>query len=120
MSNAAQLILRVGVAFVFLYPPVAALSTPDSWIGYFPPFLLHSGVPQAVLLHGFGIVEVVVALWILSGYNIAWPALLATLMLVAIVVFNLAQFEVIFRDLGLAGASLALAVDAWYKEKALV
>ncbi len=34
-------------------------------------------------------------------------------MLVAIVVFNFSQFEVVFRDLSIAAASLALALDAW-------
>jgi uncharacterized membrane protein YphA (DoxX/SURF4 family) len=117
MSTASQWLLRVGVAFAFVYPPLDALSNPDSWIGYFPQFLLNSGIPSMVLLHGFGIVEIVIALWILSGRYLEWPACLAALMLAAIVAFNLTQFEILFRDLAIAAAALALAADAWAKRK---
>ncbi|HEY4501518.1 MAG TPA: DoxX family membrane protein [Candidatus Paceibacterota bacterium] len=119
MHYSTQFILRLGVAFSFLYPPLNALGNPDSWVGYFPPFLLNSGIPSEVLLHGFGVVEVAVALWLLSGWRVYWPAALAALMLAGIVVFNLSQFEVLFRDLSIAAAALALAVDAWYKKVAV-
>lgn len=117
MSRASQWLLRIAAAIAFLYPPLSALSSPDSWIGYFPPFLLNSGVPPEVLLHGFGIIEAVIALWILSGWRIEWPSTLAALMLAAIVAFNSAQFEVLFRDVCIALACLALADDAWQKSK---
>lgn len=113
MDKFAELALRIGVAFSFLYPPIDALSNPDSWVGYFPPFLLNSGIPAEVLLHSFGVVEVAIALWLLSGWRILWPAALATVMLVAIVAFNPTQFEVLFRDLSIAAAALALAIHAW-------
>lgn len=106
-----NLLLRIGVAFAFLYPPIDALSNPDSWIGYFPKFM-HGLAPDAVLLHGFGIVEVVIALWILSGRKIFWPSLVAAIMIVSIVLFNLNNLEVLFRDLSIAMMALALAVNA--------
>lgn len=105
----ADILLRVGVAFSFLYPPYAALRDPDGWIGYFPSFLNGVGDP-VVLLHTFGVVEVVLAIWILSGWKVVCPALAAAGILIAIVVFNLPQFEVLFRDLSIAAAALALAV----------
>ncbi len=108
-NDYAQLVLRLGVAFAFLYPPIDALSSPDSWIGYFPGFM-HGIVPDLVLLHGFGLVEVVIALWILSGWRIFWPSLAAAAMLGAIVVFDYSSFEVLFRDLSIAASALALAL----------
>lgn len=105
------MLLRIGVAFSFLYPPFDALRNPDSWIGYFPKFL-HGTFPDAVLLHGFGILEVTIALWILSGKKIFWPSLVAALMLVAIVITNLNNFEVLFRDLSITAMALSLAVGA--------
>ncbi|MDB5225172.1 MAG: hypothetical protein JWL87_124 [Candidatus Adlerbacteria bacterium] len=113
MDRTAHLLLRVGVAFAFLYPALNALGNPDSWIGYFPPFLLNSGIPSELLLHGFGALEVGIAVWLLMGRNLFWPAMAATVILVSIVLFNLAQFEILFRDLAIAAASLALAANAW-------
>lgn len=117
MGTAAQWLLRVGVALAFVYPPLSALASPDSWVGYIPQFLLNSGIPSTVLLHGFGILEVAIALWILSGWHIEWPATAAALILAAIVAFNPAQFEILFRDVSIALACLALADDAWSKRK---
>ncbi len=103
-------ILRLGLAFAFLYPPLDAIVDPYSWLGYFPPWM-HGYVPDMVLLHSFGAVEIIIALWLLSGWKIFYPASLAFLMLVAIVVFDgSGQFEVLFRDLAIASIALSLAV----------
>ncbi len=101
--------LRVGVAFAFLYPPINALSDPDSWIGYFPNFITSLPIDPLLLLHSFGALEVIIALWILSGWKIRIPSIIAAVMLIAIVVFNGAQFPVLFRDVSIALAALALA-----------
>jgi hypothetical protein len=111
-SRLADLVLRASVALAFLYPPYAALQDPDGWIGYFPPFVANLG-NELYLLHAFGALEVVLALWILSGWRIVYPALAASALLIAIVVFNLPQFEVLFRDLSIALVALALALLHW-------
>jgi len=106
----SELLLRVAVAFSFLYPPLSALSDPDSWIGYFPPFLLDiAGTNDVLLLHTFGIVEIVIALWILFGKRVFIPSMLAALMLAAIVLANPVQFSILFRDISIALAASALA-----------
>lgn len=115
-SKAADLILRIGVAFAFLYPPINALGDPQAWIGYFPPFLQQFG-NALTMLYIFGIVEVGIAFWILSGWKIVLPALLAAAMLVGIVVFNLPEFQVLFRDLSIAAAALALAFTHMQKKQ---
>ena len=67
-------------------------------------------VSDLVLLHAFGAAEVVLGLWILSGYKIFIPSLLATALLLGIVVFNLPQFDVLFRDVTIACLTLSLAL----------
>ena len=114
-GSIANLALRIGVAFALLYPPLNALADPLAWIGYFPPFM-RGFVPDEVLLHAFGIVEVIMALWILSGWRIFWPSAAATVMLVGIVVFNPTNFQVLFRDLAIAASIFALAVVSWRHE----
>ncbi|MBV9159371.1 MAG: hypothetical protein JO019_02110 [Candidatus Kaiserbacteria bacterium] len=118
MSRWSIITLRCGIAFTFLYPPIDAFFNPFSWIGYFPTFL-RGFVPDLVLLHSFGAVEIVIAIWILIGWRIFWPAVLATLMLLSIVVFDFRDFEVLFRDLALAAAALSLALAEYPRQKQL-
>lgn len=106
----AHLLLRVGTAFAFLYPPVAAMLDSVSWTSYFPSFIRVLPIDSLILLNGFGAVEVMLALWILSGKQIRIPATIATLILIGIVSFNLAQMDVVFRDISLAMMTLALAL----------
>ncbi|MBP6860118.1 MAG: hypothetical protein KBC38_00960 [Candidatus Pacebacteria bacterium] len=110
----ADFVLRLALAFSLLYPAVHAWFEPLSWLGYIPalaaalwPF------SNEVLLHLFGAVEIVLAFWLLSGRRIAVPAALSALILVFIVVTNPVQFEVLFRDLSIAGIAIALALLHW-------
>lgn len=105
-----ELLLRVAIAFAFLYPPIAALSDPDSWFGYFPKAIQLLPIDHALLLHGFGLLEVLIALWILFGKRIRVPSILATVILSAIVALHLKSFDVLFRDVSIALAALALAL----------
>ena len=108
-------LLRIGVAGSFFYPPFDALIDPYSWIGYFPAFLTNLVAPHGVLLlHAFGVLEIGIALWLLLGRSIRIPALVASILLIAIVVCNLPQFQVLFRDVSIALAALALAF--WPKQ----
>ncbi len=111
MSSARipQLVLRIGIAFAFLYPPLSALFDPVAWLSYFPAWML-GYVPDAVLLHSFGVLEVVLGIWILSGWRVFLPSVVATLILVAVVLIDLYNFDVLFRDLSIAAAGLALAI----------
>lgn len=104
-------LLRLGVAFSFLYPPVSAWFNPYAWVGYFPTFIVDmSPVSDLTLLHLFGILEIALGLWILFGKKILVPAALATLSLFLIVTFNWTQMDVLFRDLPIALMALALVV----------
>ena len=105
-----ELLLRIGVAFAFLFPAVNAVIDPYSWVGYFPSFLRDLPIGEMVLLHIFGAVEVVVALWLLWGKRLFVPSVVATVLLLLIVAFNLGDFQILFRDLPIAAMALALAV----------
>lgn len=115
--DSANLVLRMGLAFAFLYPPFNAISNPDSWLGYFPEFVraaAHAAhMPDLVLLHGFGMIEVIIALWILSGWKLFLPSAAAFVLLLSIVFFDFSNFEVVFRDLSIAAIALALMLQSW-------
>ncbi len=102
------ILLRIAIAFAFLYPPVDSFFNPNSWIGFFPQFML-GHVPTNVLLLGWGVIEVIVAAWILSGKKIFLPSLAATVLLLLIVALNFSLIEIVFRDVSLAFVAATLA-----------
>ena len=75
-------------------------------------------ISPLILLHAFGVLEVAIALWLISGWRVRTPAALAALMLLGIVAFNLSQLDVLFRDLSLA--ALAIALVLWPRVEARV
>ena len=77
----------------------------------FPGFLRDLFPGNAtLLLYGFGITEIIIALWILIGRNAFIPSILASLYLSAIVIFNIALLDIVFRDISILAMTLALLV----------
>jgi uncharacterized membrane protein YphA (DoxX/SURF4 family) len=105
-----SLILRIALAFVFLYAAVSSFVSPDDWIGYMPRFM-RGIVPDQMLLGGFSLFEIVLSVWLLSGLYAKYAALLAAAMLAGIVVLNPALLPITFRDIGLFIAALALYAE---------
>ncbi len=105
-----EILLRIALAFSFIYPAINALFDPYAWIGYFPGFILDlaSGNPE-LLLHSWGVFEVALALWVLFGKKIFIPSVVMTLALIAVVALNPGQFPILFRDVSIALAAAALA-----------
>lgn len=105
----AAVFLRLGLAFVFAYAGAGMFLAPENWLGYIPLFIksILGGYTDAFLsLHA--VFELILAAWLLWGKWIRWAALIAFLDLLAIIVFNLSLMDVVFRDVGLALAALAL------------
>lgn len=114
----SEAMLRLALAFSFIYPAIAAVLDEPSWLGYFPGFatnLFHViSVPlklsDTVLLHGFGLLEVALAVWVLFGRRVRIPAIIMGVILLVIVLTNLGQFAVLFRDVALVFVAVALAL----------
>lgn len=98
------LLLRLSLAFVFLYAAVSGFINPGAWIGWLPEFIRNQS-----MLQFFGIAEILVAFWLISGWQTFLAGLVSGFMLLGIVIFNLSGMIVVFRDLGLAMAAFALA-----------
>jgi hypothetical protein len=109
-TDTVEMLLRIGVAFAFIYPAVAAFFDPFSWIGFFPTFMRDLAPSETLLLHAFGITEILIAMWILVGKRIFIPSVLASLYLTGIILFNLALFDIIFRDVSILFMALALVI----------
>lgn len=109
IGRSVDIFLRLGVAFAFLFPAINAVFDPYSWLGYLPG-VLRDLAPELVLLHVFGFIEVVIAVWILSGRRIFFPTVFACVILVLIILLNIGDFQVLFRDVSILFMALALAV----------
>jgi len=105
------LLLRIGLAVVFLYAAAGSLMHPEQWVGYLPSFLaeMHNATS---LLKAIAVSEILLALWLLSGKFTRYAGLLAAAMLAGIVVSQPSALIITFRDIGLVFMALALAVVA--------
>jgi uncharacterized membrane protein YphA (DoxX/SURF4 family) len=108
----APLLLRIGLATMFLYAAISSFLDPREWIGYLPS-MLTSRINAETILHFFSVYELILAAWLLSGVYVRYAALLCAATLAGIVVTNFSLFAISFRDIGLIFAALALAA---YKE----
>lgn len=104
----AHRLLRLGLAFVFLYAAIEMLIIPESMIKYVPAFV-GSIMPLDLFLQLFGGFEILLAFWLLSGWLSLPAAWIAFVLLTLIVITNLAYFPILFRNVAISCAALALA-----------
>jgi hypothetical protein len=112
MKRTPILLLRIGIAFAFLYVAYAAFTDPVSWLSYLPSFVTGLGFSMTTLGIGLTTFHAVIGLWILSGWRIFIPSLIAALFLGAAVYVNQNQLDILFRDVSLGLAALALAFSS--------
>ena len=105
-------LIRLALAFAFLYVAYFSYAQPENWIGFFPPFLLGL-FPEVFLITGHAVFHGVLGLWLLSGWKTFIPSILAFLSLSAIAALNFSQMDIVFRDVSLALAALYLATLKW-------
>ena len=105
----ASFLLRIGLAIVFLYAATASFLDPQSWVGFLPAWM-RLIVPGTILLPIFSIYEIALSLWLLSGWRGFESGLLAAATLLAITVANIGAFDIVFRDVAVFFAAIALAV----------
>ncbi|MGF7228445.1 MAG: DoxX family membrane protein [Candidatus Saccharibacteria bacterium] len=107
-TKAASWCLRIGLVYVFLYAALSSLQHPVEWIGFLPTFMTKT-VDGHTLIHLFSAYEIALSAWLLVGKYLRYAALLAAATLAGIVVMDLSQLVITFRDVGLALMALALA-----------
>ncbi len=113
-SSLASFTLRVALAVPFLFAAIDATLQPEAWIGFMPLFLQNL-LPNTLLLGAFSLYELGLALWLLSGWKTKEAAALSALTLLAITVTNITVLEIVFRDVGLLLAAIALGVLQYKK-----
>lgn len=109
-KRTVDIFLRLAIATAFIYPPIAAYIDPNSWIGYFPHFVQALPINTLYLLHGFGAIEILIGILVLFMKRPFLGSAGAALILLVIVLLNLSQFDVLFRDVSILFAACALAM----------
>jgi len=107
-NKTARILLRVGLSFAFVYAAIAGFLNPAAWIGFAPVWILQH-VPDNIFLTVFGALEITLAALLLFLKKPFYPALAAAGLLIGMVTFNLGALDIVFRDVSLAFAALALA-----------
>lgn len=110
----AEVLLSIGVAFAPLYAAISGFAHPENWIGFFPAFM--QGIaPDSVLLGIFGAIEIILAIWILSGWKTYVPSVIIFIVMMSIVLFNFTLMDIVFRDITIGLSALALASLSYRK-----
>lgn len=112
----SQLLLRLGLATVFLYAAVSGALRPDEWVGYLPS-ILTDHFDAKLLLKIFSVYELALGILLLSGLYVRYVSLLCAVTLVGIIVSNFSLLAISFRDIGLALTALALAASTYTTPK---
>ncbi len=107
MKNGSITILRWGLAFVFFYAAIASLAQTGRWMIYVPSFIA-AVIPPQTFLVACSFYELILAGLLFSGKKIFWSSLLAAISFVLVVIFDFRLMGIIFENVGLAFAALAL------------
>jgi len=106
--------LRLSLAVPFLYAAISSFLQPAAWVGFFPSWIT-TIIPGSMLLVLFSVYEIILSVWLMAGKYVYYAALMSSLTLLAIIVFNTGALDIIFRDVGLLLAAVALAVLHYQK-----
>ena len=110
MKELAPVVLRIGMAIVFLWFGTQQLLHTSMWVGLIPALLTKvSGLTSSTLVHFNGAFEIVFGLAVLIGYQTRVAALFLGLHLLTITL-DVGYGAIGVRDFGLSIASLAVAL----------
>ena len=105
----ALLILRLGLAFVFLYASISSFLFPQNWVWFIPDWITKI-IPAEPMLMAHASFELVLGIWLIYGRKLFYAACIAALDLTAIMLPNIGIFDTVFRDVGLLTSAIALAL----------
>lgn len=111
-----NLLLRIGLASVYLYAGVFAILSPNDWIGFLPQFTKNFFPPDQLLLF-LSVLQILLGVWLLTGIKTFYAALVAGIMIIGIIAVNLNALDITFRDFTILFASAALAVGTYSSKK---
>lgn len=104
-----RLLLRLGLAFVFAYASLATFADPEKFERYIPAAMNHPWMTHWCL-PAFSTFELVLAAALATGRRLVLSSTVAAVILAGITLTNPSHLDVLFRNVAIASAALALAV----------
>lgn len=114
----APIVLRIGMALVFLWFGLNQIFDTENFIGYLPDFLLNSPNPGTYVLLN-GIAETILGILLLAGLFIKPVSFLLALHLL-IISISMGYNDIMIRDIGLTLATASIFLhgpDKWSLDK---
>ena len=108
----AKFLLRVGLAFVFSYAAIKMYFSPNNFLNYIPQFV-SSILTLSQFLLILGVYELILTVWLLSGWKVYIAAIIAAVFLASVTILNIDMFYVLFRNVSICLSALALAILEW-------
>jgi len=118
LQGYAPMVLRYGMAAVYLWFGISQLTNPANFLGYLPQFIFSSPYATAFVIAN-GVFEVIAGGLLVAGKFTRIVAALLALHLAAIAI-ELGYGDVAVRDVGLMLATAAIALhgpDKWCVDK---
>lgn len=103
----ASLLIRVGLAFVFVYAAYSAFKTPAAWLSFIPEFS-EKFIKPKISLDIISMLQIYLAIWLLTGKYVKYSAIVSAGFLGGLMVFNPEDFLITFRDIAIIFACGAL------------
>jgi len=109
-----SLFLRIGIVTTLFYAAIASFLNPLAWIGFIPSWI-EVIISREIFLSVYSAYEIILGIWLLSNKKIFYASILSALTMFVIVVFNLGAFDIVFRDIAILFAAIALVVLSYRK-----
>lgn len=102
-----SLLLRSGIAIVFIYAAISSFLNPTSWIGFVPGFI-ELVIPGGIFLIIFSVYEIILGFGLLADYKTFSLSIISSITLFFILFGNILVLDILFRDIAILFMSLAL------------
>jgi len=103
------LLLRISLAFVFIYAGIRSLINPTDWVGFVPDWVSNFGFTRENALFAHALLDIALGLLFLGNVKVKFFSLIAAILLFVIALApGFGVLDITFRDIGLGIAALAL------------
>jgi len=109
-----SLLLRSGLAIVFIYAAISSFLNPTNWIGFIPNFI-ELIIPKETFLIIFSIFEILLGFGLLLDYKIYNLSIISSVTLFVILFGNISALDILFRDVAILFMSLTLVALSYRK-----